>query len=100
MKQETLDAYTAVSEETAKEMAQGVKSLSGATYGVSITGYAGPGDEEEVGLIYIAVAGDKAVTVKKLVTGHRGNNCRDYNRHVAASNAFNELRIAILNADK
>lgn len=100
VKQETLDAYTAVSEETAKEMAQGVKSLSGATYGVSITGYAGPGDEEEVGLIYIAVAGDKAVTVKKLVTGHRGNNCRDYNRHVAASNAFNELRIAILNADK
>lgn len=96
VKQETLDAYTAVSEETAKEMAQGVKALSGADYGVSITGYAGPGDEEEVGLIYIAVASDKETTVKKLVTGHRGRSCRDYNRHVAASNAFNELRKAIL----
>ncbi len=96
VKQETLDAYTAVSEKTAKEMAQGVKALSGADYGVSITGYAGPGDEEEVGLIYIAVASDKETTVKKLVTGHRGRSCRDYNRHVAASNAFNELRKAIL----
>ena len=96
VKQETLDTFTAVSEETAKEMAQGVKALSGAHYGVSITGYAGPGDEEEVGLIYIAVASDEETTVKKLLTGHKGNNCRDYNRHVAASNAFNELRKAIL----
>ncbi len=96
VKQETLDKYTAVSEETAKEMAQGVKALSGATYGVSITGYAGPGDEQEVGLIYIAVASEKETSVKKLLTGHRGSNCRDYNRHVAASNAFNELRMSIL----
>ena len=77
-------------------MAQGVRLLSGADYAVSITGYAGPGDEEEVGLIYIAVASDKETAVKKLLTGHRGNSCRDYNRHVAASNAFNELRKAIL----
>ena len=98
VKQETLDKYTAVSEETAREMAQGVKALSGSTYGVSITGYAGPGDDEEVGLIYIAVASDEQTTVKKLLTGHKGNSCRDYNRHVAASNAFNELRKAILRA--
>lgn len=96
VKQETLGSFTAVSEETAKEMAEGVRRLSGATYGVSITGYAGPGDEEEVGLIYIAVANGKDTTVKKLRTGHKGNNCRDYNRHVAASNAFNELRLRIL----
>lgn len=96
VKQETLDKYTAVSENTAIEMAQGVRLLSSSDYGVSITGYAGPGDEDEVGLIYIAVASKSGTRVKKLVTGHKGKSCRDYNRFVAASNAFNELRLAIL----
>ena len=77
-------------------MAQGERLLSGADYGVSITGYAGPGDGDEVGTIYIAAASKKTVRVKKLQTGHRGVSCRDYNRHVASSNAFNELRLAIL----
>lgn len=99
VKEETLKNYTAVSEETAKEMAAGVRLLANASYGVSITGYAGPGDSEEVGLIYIAVASEKSVRVKKLLTGHKGENCRDYNRHVASSNAFNELRLAILSGE-
>lgn len=96
VKAETLHKYTAVSEETAKEMAEGVRKLADATYGVSITGYAGPGDEEEVGTIFIAVAAEKETYVMKLLTGHRGENCRDYNRYVASSNAFNQLRLAIL----
>lgn len=97
VKSETLDEYTAVSENTAKEMALGVRKLSGSDYGVSIIGYAGPGNEEEVGTIYIAVTYADTFTVKKLVTGHKGDSCRDYNRFVAASNAFNELRLAIIN---
>ena len=96
VKSQTLESYTAVSEQTAKEMAEGVRLLSGASYGVSITGYAGPGDGSEVGTIFIGVSGEKGTTVKKLVTCHRGENCREYNRHVAASNAFNELRKRLL----
>lgn len=96
VKAQTLHKYTAVSEETAKEMAEGVRKLADATYGVSITGYAGPGDEEEVGTIYIGVSSENETRVMKLLTGHRGNNCRDYNRYVASSNAFNQLRLAIL----
>ena len=96
VKAETLDKYTAVSEQTAKEMAEGIRLLADSTYGVSITGYAGPGDSDEVGTIYIGVSDGKKTIVKELLTGHRGNNCRDYNRHVAASNAFNQLRIMIL----
>ena len=99
VKTETLENYTAVSEECAKEMAQGVRLLADATYGVSITGYAGPGNEEEVGTIYIAVSSEKNIRVKKLQTGHRGTSCRDYNRHVASSNAFNELRLEILSGE-
>ena len=96
VKDETLTRYTAVSEQTAKEMAEGVRLLADATYGVSITGYAGPGDDEEVGTIYIGVSSQNETRAVKLMTGHRGNNCRDYNRYVASSRAFNELRLNIL----
>lgn len=96
VKNETLQKYTAVSEQTAKEMAEGIRLLAHADFGVSITGYAGPGNEEEVGTIYIGVSSEKETRVMQLLTGHRGDTCRDYNRHVAASNAFNQLRLAIL----
>lgn len=96
IKEETIEKYTEVSAECAKEMADGVRLLADADYGVSITGYAGPGDEEEVGLIYIGVSSQKETRAIKLLTGHKGTSCRDYNRHVASSRAFNELRLTIL----
>lgn len=99
VKKETLEKYTAVSEQTAKEMAEGVRRLADATYGVSITGYAGPGEDYEVGTIYIGISSEKETRAVKLLTGHRGASCRDYNRHVAASKAFNELRLTILQGE-
>lgn len=99
VKEETLDKYTAVSEETAKEMAEGVRKLADATFGVSITGYAGPGDSTEVGTIYIGISSEKETRAIELITNHKGANCRDYNRHVAASRAFNELRLTILQGE-
>lgn len=58
VEQATLDAYGAVSEETARQMAQGVRRLYASDYGVGITGNAGPGGSEgkPVGLVYIAIA--------------------------------------------
>lgn len=96
VKAETIEKYTEVSSECAKEMAEGVRLLGDATYGVSITGYAGPGNTEEVGLIYIGVSSKKETRAVKLLTGHKGTSCRDYNRLVASSRAFNELRLTIL----
>ena len=58
VKAETLDEYGAVSCETAREMAEGIRKLSGAGYGVSTTGIAGPKSDDTnkpVGLCYIAV---------------------------------------------
>lgn len=59
VKEATLKEYGAVSEETAREMAEGVRKASGADIGVGITGLAGPGGEtgeKKPGLVYIGVS--------------------------------------------
>ena len=50
---ETLDEHGAMSEETAKEMAIGIRKVMNADIGVSVTGNAGPGAAENkpVGLV-------------------------------------------------
>ena len=73
----TLTNYGAVSEQTACEMAQGVRKLFGSDFGVGITGNAGPGGSEgkPVGLVYIAVATGKEVYCKEyLFTADRIEN--------------------------
>lgn len=91
--EDDLKAYGAVSEQVAKQMAQGVLKLSGADVAVSVTGIAGPnsdGTDKPVGLSYIALADKENVWVKKLMTSR---NDRDYNRFVNASNALNMVRV-------
>lgn len=67
VKQETLDTYSAVSEQTAKEMALGAIKTLNTDYSIATTGLAGPngdGSATEVGTVYIAIAnsnGDVAV---------------------------------------
>jgi len=69
VKHETLEAYGAVSPQTAQEMAEGILRTSGADIGLAVTGIAGPGGgtpEKPVGLVYIAIAMDGNVEVKRI----------------------------------
>lgn len=58
VKPETLETYGAVSDQTAREMAEGLHKASGSDLCLSITGIAGPeggSPEKPVGLIYIGL---------------------------------------------
>ncbi|MGN0546193.1 MAG: competence/damage-inducible protein A [Acutalibacteraceae bacterium] len=95
VKKETLDRFGAVSEQTAREMAAGVRRVSGADIGISVTGIAGPGSDgtdKPVGLCYIALDAEDMQTCEKVETG---KNDREYNRYVNASRALNLARVYI-----
>lgn len=69
VKEKTLQSCGAVSEETAKEMAEGLHKTSGADICVSVTGIAGPDggtDEKPVGLVYIGINFENITVVHKL----------------------------------
>ncbi|MGB9779358.1 competence/damage-inducible protein A [Caldanaerobacter sp.] len=66
----TLESYGAVSPETAKEMAEKVRSLANADLGLSTTGIAGPSGgtpEKPVGLVYVGFATPQKTYIKKLM---------------------------------
>jgi len=66
---ETIDEFTEVSYQCAKEMASGILKLSGADIAISTTGYAGPSggtEENPVGTVYIGLAvGSEVIAEKK-----------------------------------
>jgi len=61
-----IDQQGAVSREVAAAMAEGIRKRCLASYGVGITGVAGPGggtEQKPVGLVYIALAGEEGTQV-------------------------------------
>lgn len=91
VKEETLRAYGAVSEQTAMEMADGVRKLSGSDIALSLTGIAGPGggsDEKPVGLVYLGVSVGDKLYAKKMLLGQHATRDREYIRKLAVKNAL------------
>lgn len=66
--EDSLKLYGAVSEEVAKEMAEGIRSKTGSDLAVSTTGIAGPdggSNEKPVGLVYIGFSTPKGVHAER-----------------------------------
>lgn len=92
--EETLKQYGAVSEQTARAMAEGIRKKSGSELGVGITGIAGPGggtEEKPVGLVYLALCDGEHTWVRKM-PGTNHSKGRSYLRFLAASNALDMVR--------
>ncbi len=71
--QALLDEYGAVSEPVARAMAEGVRRITGADYGVSVTGVAGPDRDDRgnaVGTVYVALAGAEGTVCRLCRFGH------------------------------
>ena len=70
--EDTLAEHGAVSLEVARQMAEGVKSISGTDLGISITGIMGPTGattDKPVGLVYIGLCDEKVCTAKEFRFG-------------------------------
>ncbi|NEO32364.1 MAG: competence/damage-inducible protein A [Symploca sp. SIO3C6] len=94
VKPSDLDNFGAVSKPVAKQMAMGVRSLLGTTWGISITGIAGPSGgtpTKPVGLVYIAVAGpDEVIDCYKFLLGQ--DRPRSSITYATACHAIDRLR--------
>jgi len=96
VKKETLDSAGSVSEETALEMARGIRNKLNADIGLSTTGVAGPKGgtkEKPVGLVYIAISYNSGEKVYRFTfTPYRKTN-----KLMTSQAALNITRVHILN---
>jgi len=96
VKEETLDEYGAVSEETAISMAIGIQKKFSTDIGISTTGIAGPGggtNKKPVGLVYIGFAYNDILRAYKFNFNHD----RISNKMITSQVALNILRNNLLN---
>lgn len=80
VKEETLKKYGAVSEETAREMVNGIAKESGSKVAIATTGLAGPGGgtiNKPVGLVYIGIYINGESIVKKFNFNGERDEIRD-----------------------
>ena len=87
--EETLEKYGAVSEQTACEMARGVRLATGTDIGISATGIAGPTGgtpETPVGTVFIGISTKDGESFRKLTLSPMRS--REYIRQASATNAF------------
>lgn len=96
VKKETLDKFGAVSEETAREMAEGIARRYNTNIGISTTGIAGPEGgtkEKPVGLVYFGIYINGKTIAKRYIF----NGSRQQVRLRATKTILNDLRLELIN---
>ena len=109
---ETLASEGAVSEACVQEMAEGIRRATGATWGIAVSGIAGPGGgslssveqpsralnfaglpkaEKPVGLVHFAVAGPLGIEARRLLWPPSGDDGRRLVKRMATFAALNLL---------
>ena len=97
VKQQTLDRYGAVSEETAHELAINIAKKLNSDIGVSITGIAGPDggtEKKPVGLVFVGISYKNNVYIKK----YNLTPNRNINRELTVTLCLNEIRKILENS--
>ena len=90
---ETIEKYSAVSPQTAEEMAQGARECLKTDIAISITGEAGPDPDpatkQSVGTVFIGISTrESTYSIKLTIASQRD---REYIRRVASSRAMKEI---------
>jgi nicotinamide-nucleotide amidase len=89
--------HGAVSEPVARAMAEGARTVSGADYGLSVTGIAGPDggtEEKPVGLVFVGISDQEGTFAEKLDLTAWARS-RDSIRERSANRAFDLLRLCL-----
>jgi nicotinamide-nucleotide amidase len=89
--------HGAVSKAVARDMAEGVRRVSGADYGLSVTGVAGPDggtQEKPVGLVFVGIS-DAEDTFAKMIDLTAWARSRDSIRERSTNRAFDLLRLRL-----
>jgi len=92
-----LERYGAVSEQVARQMAEGARRVCGSDYAIATTGVAGPDGgsaSKPVGTVWIAVASAGGTVARE----HHFGLLRDQNIARAAASAINLLRLELVMA--
>lgn len=95
VQEDVIQKYGAVSLEVCRQMAEGVKAISGIDIGIAVTGILGPTGAtptKPIGLVYIGLCDDKLCTAKEF---HFGDN-RLMNKDRASQAALEMLRRHLL----
>ena len=95
VQEQTIIDHGAVSEETAFELATGIREKFGTDIGIGITGVAGPTGgtkEKPVGLVYIGLAVKNSIQVKRF----QFLKDRKANKILSSQTALNMLRLKLL----
>ena len=99
VKPETLEQFGAVSEETIRQMAEGVRRTLGTSVGIATSGIAGPDGgtpDKPVGTVWIACSTDQRTVTRLLKLGQY----RDQNIQLTTTYLLNLLREELILSDE